>query len=201
MKNWFLPEVPDLLGMLRKQARVTSSGIDLFHSWSHGDSTMGRAIRDCEHDADEAKRAVQVALRAAFLTPLDPEDLYEMSERMDTVMNAAKNIVREADVMAMAPDQHMSAMSDHIADGQHHLTRAFDAIVRDNDAATSESDAAVHATRELEKRYRQAMSGLLAESDLREVIGRRELYRRYSRAGEAIEAVAERIWYAVVKSS
>lgn len=200
MKHWFLPEVPDLLGMLRKQASVTSAGIDLFRAWSHGDSTQERAIRDREHDADDAKHTVQVALRSAFSTPLDPEDLYELSERMDTVMNAAKNIVREADVMAMSPDEHMGAMADHIANGQQHLARAFDAIAVDNDAATSESDAAVQATRELERRYRRAMSELLTESDLREVMGRRELYRRYSRAGESIEAVAERVWYAVVKS-
>lgn len=201
MKHWFLPEIPDLLGTLREQARVTSAGIDLFRMWSHGDSTQERAIRDREHDADAAKRALQVGLRSAFSTPLDPEDLYELSERMDTVMNAAKNIVREADVIAMSPDEHMGAMADCIADGQHHLASAFNAIAVDNDVATGESDAAVHATRELERHYRQAMSDLLTVSDVREVMGRRELYRRYSRAGEAIEAVAERVWYAVVKSS
>jgi hypothetical protein len=31
-------------------------------------------------------------------------------------------------------------------------------------------------------------------------MGRRELYRRYSRTADAVEEVAERIWYAVVKS-
>jgi hypothetical protein len=45
------------------------------------------------------------------------------------------------------------------------------------------------------------MSDLLVNLDLGEVMGRRELYRRFSRAAEAIEAVSERVWYAVVKSA
>ena len=45
------------------------------------------------------------------------------------------------------------------------------------------------------------MSGLLEATELREVAGKRELYRRYARIGEAIEHVANRIWYAVVKQA
>jgi hypothetical protein len=36
---------------------------------------------------------------------------------------------------------------------------------------------------------------------LREVMGRRELYRRLSRVGDGIIDVAERVWYAVVKEA
>jgi len=43
------------------------------------------------------------------------------------------------------------------------------------------------------------MSKLLIVEDAREVTGRRELYRRYARLGEALESVAERVWYSVVK--
>jgi hypothetical protein len=38
-----------------------------------------------------------------------------------------------------------------------------------------------------------------AVEDLREVIGRRELYRRFSRVSEALTEAADRVWYATVK--
>jgi hypothetical protein len=41
----------------------------------------------------------------------------------------------------------------------------------------------------------------LEVQDLREVAGRRELYRRFSRIGDALVEVAERVWYATVKES
>ncbi len=45
------------------------------------------------------------------------------------------------------------------------------------------------------------MATLLDVDDLREVIARRELYRRCSRTGEAVVEVAERVGYAVAKES
>jgi hypothetical protein len=51
----------------------------------------------------------------------------------------------------------------------------------------------------MEKVYRQAMRELIAVEDLRRAMALRELYRRVLEAGERLAAVAERVWYAVVK--
>jgi hypothetical protein len=58
----------------------------------------------------------------------------------------------------------------------------------------------VHHRRRIERIYRSAMQGLLDNDNLREVEGRRELYRRGSAIGDAIEHAAHRVWYAVVKA-
>jgi glutamine synthetase adenylyltransferase len=57
----------------------------------------------------------------------------------------------------------------------------------------------VSTQRKLEKVYRIAMSALLAVDDLREVMARRELYRRFSRISETLVEAADRVWYATVK--
>jgi uncharacterized protein Yka (UPF0111/DUF47 family) len=201
MRHWFLPDMPDLLALLRDQADITRQGLDHFVDWAHGDADRGAQVRDAEHRADTAKRAVQVALRSAFSTPLDPEDIYELSERTDSVMNAAKNIVREAEVLATGPDAHMATMASAVRRGQAHLCDAIGALGHDDDAATRASDDAIASCREVEHVYRAAMSDLLGLDDVREVIARRELYRRFSRTADAVELVAERVWYAVVKSA
>lgn len=200
MKHWFLPEVPDLLGLLARQAALTTAGIEHFAAWAGGEVAREQQVRDLEHQADEAKRALRSALRAAFTTPLDPEDLYELSERMDAVLNSAKDLVREAELLGIAPDQHMAEMAGDLLAGQRQLEEAVIAVGPDNEAATRASDAAVKACRGVEHTYRGAMSSLLDEPDLREVVARRELYRRFSRTADAVEAVADRIWYAVVKA-
>ena len=61
----------------------------------------------------------------------------------------------------------------------------------------------------MEKVYRGAMSDLLrlergegpGAGDVREIMGRRELYRRLSRIGESVADVADRVWYASVKEA
>ena len=43
------------------------------------------------------------------------------------------------------------------------------------------------------------MQALIDEEDLRELTGRREIYRRLSRVSDTLVEVAERVWYAAVK--
>jgi glutamine synthetase adenylyltransferase len=71
---------------------------------------------------------------------------------------------------------------------------------RDEDT-TEASDAVIKEARRLERVYRAAMAELLKVDDLREVMARRELYRRSSRMGESAVDVAERVLYAAVKES
>ncbi|MCZ7534667.1 MAG: DUF47 family protein [Acidimicrobiia bacterium] len=199
MKHWFLPDSPDVIGLLLRQADITIHGLDAFAAWSSGDEAGAQTVRDCEHQADDARRELHRALREAFSTPIDAEDLYALSERLDAVLNGAKNAVRESEVMQMQPDAPMAAMAAELAGAVEHLRDALAALLRDADEATAAADAAIRREREMERIYRKAMSDLLDQAELREVIGRRELYRRYSRLGEEVVSVAERVWYALVK--
>jgi uncharacterized protein Yka (UPF0111/DUF47 family) len=141
------------------------------------------------------------ALRESFTTPVEPEDLFELSEGLDAIMNQAKDLVREAEVLAMVPDQVMAQMSHLVLAGVRELVSAFTDLAKGPDAATAAADRAIQQHRRIERVYRRAMSALLQSDQLREVGGRRELYRRYARIGDAIEHVANRIWYAVVKQA
>jgi uncharacterized protein len=196
---WFLPRAPDVLGQLVHQGEITVSGLEALDRWARGDPAAGDEVRASEHASDEARRVALTTLRRAFVTPVDPEDLFELSERLDRVMNQAKDLVREAELLAMAPDPPMAEMSRLALIGVRKLVEAFPVLPRTGDGATEAADAAIHQQREIEHVYRQAMSSLLNTDDLREVAGRRELYRRCSRMGDAVEHVANRIWYAVVK--
>jgi len=199
MRRWFLPENPDVLGLLNDQAAVTIHGLDAFVEWSAGDEGAEQAVRDAEHEADRARRRLMTEVLAAFSPPLEPEDIYELSERLDAILNGAKNAVREAALMNMAPDAPLAEMAVFLRDGVQHIAQAFAALASDPKVATAEADAAIKCERGLERTYRLAMSKLLIVEDAREVTGRRELYRRYARLGEALESVAERVWYSVVK--
>jgi uncharacterized protein Yka (UPF0111/DUF47 family) len=199
--RWFLPETPDVVGMLRAQAGITLEGMEALGAWARGDPAEGERVREIEHRADDVKRGLRKALTEAFTTPLDAEDLYVMSERLDAVMNGAKDAVRESELIQIAPDETIADMAACLVDGVRHLQDAFRAL-GDRGAegsATAAADAAVKSQRQLERVYRTGMKALLDVSDLRELMGRRELYRRFSRVSEDLTEVADRVWYAKVK--
>lgn len=200
-KHWFLPQNPDVLQTLREQAEITLAGAAAFASWAGGDRAQEAQVRACEHQADEVRRRLSLQLRQAFSTPVDQEDLFTLSERLDAVLNGLKNVVREADSSALEPDAPIAAMAEEVRRGVQHLRTAMDHLVSDGDVATREADEAVATERRMEKIYRVAMRDLLAEPDLREVLARREFYRRTLEIGERLGRVADRIWYAVVKEA
>jgi uncharacterized protein Yka (UPF0111/DUF47 family) len=201
MRRWFLPASPDLLGLLAEQGEVTVRGMDALGAWAKGDAPQGASVRGLEGDGDLAGRKVLTAVKSAFVTPVSPEDIYELSERLDVVLNAASNLVREAELLGMEPDPPMAEMIDLIALGVRDLVRAFPDLASAPDKATESADAAVRHQRAIEHVYRRAMSALLEVDDIRLVTGRRELYRRCARMGDGIVGVAHRIWYAVVKEA
>lgn len=201
MRRWFLPKSPDLLGLLARQGEVTIKGMDALAAWSKGDLLQGSTVRQVEHLADTARREVLKALKDTFVTPISPEDIYEISERLDAVLNAAKDLVRESELLAIGPDRAMAEMADLVALGVRHLVEGIPSLASDPDRATACADTSIRQQRAIEHVYRRAMSALLDMEDLREVTGRRELYRRCARMGDHMEGVAHRVWYAVVKES
>ena len=204
MRRWFLPDVPDVVGLLRDQAATTVAAIEALVAWADGDGAAGETVRALEHEADGHKRTLQRTLRAAFITPLDAEDIFALSQLLDDVLNGAKDAVREADAMGVVPDAAIAAMARLLHEGTGQLESAFALIGAHGgatDGATEAADAAIKAQRRLERVYRHAMRDVLELDDLRAVIGRQELLRRFVRISDALVATAERVWYAALKEA
>jgi uncharacterized protein Yka (UPF0111/DUF47 family) len=200
-RHWLLPDAPDVIGLLRAQADVTVQGMDAMVDWARGDAAAADRVRMLEHEADTSRRAVRDALTQLFAPPLDPEDLFTLSQTLDEVINGAKDTVREAELMGAAPDQPMSDMAVELAAGTRDLAEAFDALGDRADVATAAADRAIKSHRNVEHVYRRAMSALIGLDDLGAVTTKRELYRRIVRTSGDIAAVADRVWYAVLKQT
>jgi uncharacterized protein Yka (UPF0111/DUF47 family) len=200
--RWFLPETPDLLAMLGEQVAITVEGMQALVAWANGDRTAADRLRECEHRADDSKRRLRAALTTAFTTPLEPEDIFELSRGLDRVLDNAKNLVREAEVMQTAPDGAIAEMAAELEEGMADLADALGALGRNGSApATDAATRAAKSQSRIEHVYRRAMSALIAVDDLREVAAKRELYRRLSRTSDDLREVAERVWYSVLKQS
>jgi uncharacterized protein Yka (UPF0111/DUF47 family) len=199
--RWFLPEQPDVLGMLQRQLEVTTEGVDALVDWARGDVSKAQVVRSLEHRGDEHKRELEAALTTAFTTPLEPEDLYTLSRGIDWIVNQSKDLVRESEVLACPPDEAIARMCEQLAKSVHLLSEAIALLGKNSEEATEKANEALRAERQVEKIYRDAMAALVGVDDLHEVMCRRELYRRVARIGEVVVDVAERVWYTVVKEA
>ncbi len=192
-----------MIGLLRAQTAVTVEAIEAVHAWAAGDDAAADRVRRLEHEADTRKHELRDALTQMFAPPLEPEDLFTLSQGIDVVLESAKNTVREAQLMGTQPDQAMIDMTAELMAGAGRLAEAFAALGDRDSAATAmeAADRAIHSKHRVEHVYRRAMSALVDLEDIGEVTARRELYRRLVRTGDHLVAVAERVWYAVLKQS
>ena len=200
-RTWFLPEMPDVHGLLRDQVAVTREGMAAFEAWTQGDAAAADRVRDAEHRGDVAKRQLLSALRGAFVTPLEPEDLFSLSRGVDWILNYSRDLVREAEVMGSPPSSGIAAMASLFSLAVGDIDDAIASLRSDPDAATEAADAAIKRAREVEHVYYRGMADLLELEPRQDRIAQRELYRRGARIGETVIDVAERVVYAVVKQS
>jgi len=200
--HWFLPQTPDVLGMLREQMAITVEGTDALVAWAKGDSGAADRLRKHEHAADDSKRELREALTEAFSTPLALEDIFELSRGIDEIVNDAKNLAGEAEAMRTEPDAAIVEMAGEIAAGTRQLAHSLELLeAGDQAGATAAADRAVKDQRHLQHTYRTSMSALVEMRDQHELAARRELYRRLARTGDELARVAERVWYSVLKES
>jgi uncharacterized protein Yka (UPF0111/DUF47 family) len=200
-RRWFLPETPDVLGRLREQLAITIEGVDAFASWANGNAAALALLDDAEHRSTAAARALLEELRTAFVTPLEPEDLFTLSRGIGRILDFARDAVDEAEVMASLPDEGVVDMATHIGVAVRHLDAAIAGLGGRGADATIEADAAIAAVARLDAAYVQGMAALLDVEERSSRIGGRETYRRCKRIGEVINDVAERVIYALVKQS
>jgi uncharacterized protein Yka (UPF0111/DUF47 family) len=200
-RRWFLPEMPDVHGLLCAQVVITRDGLAAFEAWSREEPGAADRVRDAERRGDMAKREVLTALRGAFVTELEPEDLFSLSRGVDWILDYTKDLVNEGELIGAKPEQGLIEMAALLRNAIEDITDAIGRLGSDAEGAIAAADAAIERAREAEHVYYGGMAALLEREDRSERISGRELYRRCERIGEAAIDVAERVVYAVVKQS
>ena len=168
--------------------------------WADGEEDAAQRLTDAEARGDVAKRELLNELRAAFVVPLEPEDVFALSRAIDWILDLTCDLVAEAEVMNCPPDAGIGELARIIAGGVRRLDEAV-AALGDADATTERAEAAIEAEHEHEAAYYRGMAALLDVEDRGRRIALRELYRRSSQIANVVVDVAERLMYAVIKQS
>lgn len=201
-RRLLLPAAPDVLELLVAQGKVSVDGLEAFAQWSaDGGKQAAERVHAARKEGFAARRELLATLQAALSTPVDQEDLYVLSERVDHVLNAARHTVREAEVLGWQPDAHAAKMGARLAEGTRALREGFELLHGRRGQAGAKADEASEAVRHVERDYRDAMAVLVDEQDIRLVLAAGDLYRRYLAVAEAIVGVADRLWYVVLQEA
>ncbi|HMW91544.1 MAG TPA: DUF47 family protein [Candidatus Obscuribacter sp.] len=191
----------DFFALLLAQAETTLRGIEALETWlCTGAYERCQLVRDLEHQADQQKLTLQKKLVDSFVTPLDREDLYDLSVRLDEVINAAKNAVREVEALNYCPrDEILAEMARTLKEGARCLHNSFANLSGNLDEASAQADLARKSENRFEKVYRQGMRELFELNDFKTVMRTVEVYRCMNNAAHRIDVVAEKLHHVIIK--
>jgi predicted phosphate transport protein (TIGR00153 family) len=194
----------DFYKILIDQATMTLHGLEALECWiNDGADERCQTVRNFESKADEIKLDLQKRLVDSFVTPFDREDIYDLSTRLDEIINSAKGTAREIEAFTMNPeDAYMTEMARTLVEGARCLVNAFTTLREKNfSEAEVQASLARKSENRLSKVYRQAMRELFSINDLKKIMRTVEVYRSFVVAAEHIDRVGAKLQHVIVKIS
>jgi uncharacterized protein Yka (UPF0111/DUF47 family) len=204
-KRWQLPQVfsppVDFYALLETQAAKTLEGVLALHAWiEEGDESNCQRVRDLEREADQLKLNLERKLVESFVTPFDREDIYDLSARLDEVINGAKYVVREIEALELSlKDSFLRSMSEVLVEGTRCLHLSFANLKSNLKEASDQASLACKSETRFSKIYRQAMRQLFALDDVKKILKTREVYRYMLQASEKVDKVGKKLSHIIVK--
>jgi uncharacterized protein Yka (UPF0111/DUF47 family) len=191
----------DFYSMLTEQAKITLDGVEALELWiNEGALERCQTVRDLEHKADVHKLRLEKMLVETLITPIDREDIYDLSHRLDEVINCAKRTVREMEALEVrAEGTALPKMATTLAEGARCLLISFSNLASDLSEAASQASLARKSDNKLEKIYRKAMLELFQLDDIKRIMKTAEVYRTMTTAGQRIDVVGEKLSHVIVK--
>ncbi len=201
--GFLLPKQPDVLGTLVRQAEILSEAVDHLAKWTNGeDGASVRRVSELREDADAVASELVDTVFESLIMPIDREDAMTLSERLRLAFRAARGLVREAEVLEVATDEHLGHMGRVLSTQAAAVLDAVRALPGDAPQARAAVDRVEAGDRALDAVYREAMSDTVHRTDdLGVVFGSRELYRRASLTSQTLLHAAHFVRYVVLKES
>lgn len=168
-------------------------------------SGLREQIREIEHQGDEQRRLVILALSNALVTPIDREDLFRFSNGIDDVLDNLRDFSREWDLYEMKHGDFFAPLLDEVIQGMEKLRTVVSNIADDPAAIPAGALDAKKVGTHMRRHYQVAMAQLFKEAGdgpaTIEVLKRRELLRRLDIVGLRIRETAVLLADAAVKRS
>jgi len=190
------------LALLDEHAGILTKAAGTFRSYvNDGTPSLADDINDLEQQADECLSALTTALRDAFVTPMDRQDIYNLGEAIDDMIDYLNSAAAEISLFKVSSTDHMRAIAGILDDAASSIAAAVKCLKSDPPKAWERAREAQHAENLVEERYRVALADLFDGNDIHEIFKLREVYRHLSNSADRADAIGRLIGKIVIKAS
>lgn len=184
------------------QMDTTLKGIQTLKKYCDtGDEAVGEEVLKIEKEGDLQRRILIDDINNTFVTPLDREDLFELSRAIDDILDYAKSTVEELKIYKIKPNDDIKAMVNVLVDISISLDTAVHQLENHKKISVEEAVKAKKFENAMEEIYRTSLAKLFENEDIKYILKNRELYRHLSNAADKGDLAANILCDIVVKFS
>jgi hypothetical protein len=201
-KKLFGKQVNIFYDLLLRQSAKTLEGLEALATYvDNCTPENAKQVKKCEMEADDLRLMLIQALDKTFVTPLDREDIFDLSRMIDDVMDYANSTVYELEIYAVCSDGHVKEMVNILISAGRELNSAIRLLEEQPKVAVVHAVKAKAYENTMEGAYRLALSHLFKGSDPVFMLKMREIYRHLSNAADRGDEAANIITSIVMKHS
>ena len=205
--TWFaggLSEKNRFVSMLIEQAAKTVEGVRFLEAGIEAvDERAVAALRGLAEEASELRRVLIDELHKTFITPLDREDIFNLSHCYEDMVTYALTTLEEMAILKVDADGHIRYMVRLVREEAEELEAAILRLAHNPRVAGDHAREAHEKERKVEREYRSAIKELFAGATnpavLPALFYRREVYRHISNMSDRADSAANVFGMVVMK--
>jgi uncharacterized protein Yka (UPF0111/DUF47 family) len=160
-------------------------------------------LRALSHENTELRRVLIDELHDTFVTPLDREDIYNLSQGFERMVVYALTTLEEMHLLHVEADEPVRRMVALVREQAEDLEGAMRRLAKNPRVADDHANHVHEKEREVERIYRAAIRDLFARATdpqtLPAVLYRREVYRHISNMSDRAVSAANVLGMVVMK--
>ncbi len=201
-KRLFSKEKNIFFDLMFRQSEKTLEGLEALANYMEDRSTENaKQVKKCEMEADDLRLMLIQELDKTFVTPLDREDIFNLSLAIDDVMDYANSTVYEMEIYEVFSDGHVKEMVNILISAGREINQAINLLENQPKVAAVHALKAKAYENTMEGAYRLALSHLFRGNDPVFMLKMREIYRHLSNAADRGDQAANIISSIVMKHS
>ncbi len=174
----FIPREFKFVELITAQAEVAVKAMTLLDAFMTDPSDKAAMpMTLLEADGDAARKTLVDALSATFVTPIDREDLFELSRAVDDIVDQAEATMLEMILYEVEPNPYLVEMVRALRDATVHARGAVASLRERPEVAETEALEARRLEKQVESLTRYALYRLFREEDVGFMMRSREIYR------------------------
>ncbi len=190
--------------LLIQQSEITTHGLAMLLDFIHDPSDEHiKALRQQEYEADEVRRVLIDELHNTFVTPLDREDIFNISLNVDEMLDYAYSTLEGMRLLKVDADEYLTQMLEYNHNAANELWMAMQRLRNNPRVAGEHAQRTRKLENEVDRLYRVAIADLFTKAkdfkQMMSLLRRREIYRHVSNMADRAAAAADVVGMVVMK--